>query len=491
MSNQYDPRITTYFGDAVMRAGFIPIPHLFMRHYRALGLTANQAMFLLQIMEGAWDLGAPPRTVGDLALRMAVDARTIRRYTEEIAKLGLINLYDQYDAWGAQIENGYDLSPLFTRLGELAPEPAPSGAIRRKARGSTLEEGAPRDAGLEDSTRRTFPPPPGQNDPPPPRTKRYAPPDKTIQPREDLSIRGPRIERSGLKGKPRIRKNQETQFMHDVIHGGNDRRTSGAIVSAELAASAQDAGFSLRQKRTLSASEVNATGEILRLMEIDQPVRGVVASSLAPAEAWALWCCAQARGWSTALTVAQVYDKRTKQARQADDVTPRYDAVGEMLARIGLPGAEALLRLISANCPNDRQAVFNVKAVANGGEAVVAAAEALWRLMFERRRRTGQEVGGSEAEPVVDLVATEQTEALDCTWQAAMAGLPIEISETDREVWLGQSRLVHLAHDLAVVGTPNLFVRDEVRSRFVPVLEASLQRSLGRHVAIDVVIGTS
>src|SRR3712207_2134280 len=83
MSSQYDPRITTYFGDAVMRAGFIPIPHLFLRHYRALGLSANQAMFLLQIMEGAWDLAAPPRTVGDLAARMGVDSRTIRRYTEE------------------------------------------------------------------------------------------------------------------------------------------------------------------------------------------------------------------------------------------------------------------------------------------------------------------------------------------------------------------------------------------------------------------------
>src|SRR3712207_3226852 len=109
MSREYDPRITAYFGDAVMRAGFMAVPHLFMRHYRQLGLSSTLAMFLLQIMESTWDYADPPRSTADLARRMGVDKRTIRKYSEEVASLGLLVLYDQFDASGAQIENGYDL----------------------------------------------------------------------------------------------------------------------------------------------------------------------------------------------------------------------------------------------------------------------------------------------------------------------------------------------------------------------------------------------
>ncbi len=76
----YDPRITAYFGDAVLQAGFMPVPNLFMRHYRQLGLSTVQAMFVLQLMEIAWDMGDPPNTVSKLAARMGVGARSIRLF---------------------------------------------------------------------------------------------------------------------------------------------------------------------------------------------------------------------------------------------------------------------------------------------------------------------------------------------------------------------------------------------------------------------------
>ena len=60
MSGQYDPRITAYFGDAVLQAGFMPVPNLFLRHYAQLDITTPQAMFLLQLMAIAWDVGSPP-----------------------------------------------------------------------------------------------------------------------------------------------------------------------------------------------------------------------------------------------------------------------------------------------------------------------------------------------------------------------------------------------------------------------------------------------
>ncbi len=176
MSCEFDPRITDFFGDAVLRAGFMPVPHLFMRLYRQLGLSSTQAMFLLQVMESAWDLAEAPRTVGDLARRMGVDPRTIRKYSEEVAQLQLLELYDQFDATGAQVENKYDLSPLFRRLAELAPEPAPATTFRRRQPREHVTEADPR---FSDSIAAAQPQEysviPGTDGPPLPRIKRSAP----------------------------------------------------------------------------------------------------------------------------------------------------------------------------------------------------------------------------------------------------------------------------------------------------------------------------
>jgi hypothetical protein len=129
---QYDPRITAYFGDAVLRTGFMPLPHLFLRHYRKLGLSHLQAMFVLQLMEIAWDVGDPPTSIGKLAERLGVDRRTIQSCSKAVHDLELVEIYDQWDEGGAQVENGYDLSPLFRKLAAFAPEPDPAGQLRSR-----------------------------------------------------------------------------------------------------------------------------------------------------------------------------------------------------------------------------------------------------------------------------------------------------------------------------------------------------------------------
>jgi hypothetical protein len=57
--NGYDPRLVAYFGDPVLQSGFLPVPHLLLRHYAELGLTLHQAMFVLHLMSTTWDLGSP------------------------------------------------------------------------------------------------------------------------------------------------------------------------------------------------------------------------------------------------------------------------------------------------------------------------------------------------------------------------------------------------------------------------------------------------
>lgn len=141
MPERFDPRIVAYFGDAILRAGFLPIPHLLLRHYAAIGLADHEFIFILLVISSAWDLRDPPKTRKDYARRMDVHPRSIQRYAKDIEGKGLIVIYDQFDERGAQVENGIDLSPLFAKLAQFAPEPAPLGTLRRRERRSKPEEG--------------------------------------------------------------------------------------------------------------------------------------------------------------------------------------------------------------------------------------------------------------------------------------------------------------------------------------------------------------
>ncbi len=132
MNGQFDPRITAYFGDAVLQAGFMPVPNLFLRHYAQLGITTTQSMFLLQLMAIAWDVGSPPTNMSMLAARMGVSRRAVQLISAELAASGIVEIFDQYDDQGAQVENGYNLAPLFERLAALAPARTPPGQLRQR-----------------------------------------------------------------------------------------------------------------------------------------------------------------------------------------------------------------------------------------------------------------------------------------------------------------------------------------------------------------------
>ena len=132
MSGAYDPRLVAYFGDPVLQTGFLPVPHLLLRHYAELGLNSNHMMFLMHLMAGTWDLGSPPLNIGQLARRMGVSRRTAQVISAELHERGLIDIFDQFDEGGAQIENRYDLSGLLQRLAVFAPTPTPSGTQRQR-----------------------------------------------------------------------------------------------------------------------------------------------------------------------------------------------------------------------------------------------------------------------------------------------------------------------------------------------------------------------
>lgn len=73
-------------------------------------------------------------------------------------------------------------------------------------------------------------------------------------------------------------------------------------------------------------------------------------------------------------------------------------------------------------------------------------------------------------------------------WQAALGDLQLRLSPSEFETWLKPTSLVALENDQAIIGTPNVFVRQELEGRYVAPLQATLNSILGYPVEVQVVI---
>ena len=120
--------IRAYFGDSVLSAGFMAVPHLLRRHYRELGLEEETLVFVLQLLAMTWDKSSPPRSLRDIAAIMGKTIKSVRRYSNIVNQLGLVVIREQFRN-GQQIGNDYDLTPLWERLAAFAPASAEGDGI--------------------------------------------------------------------------------------------------------------------------------------------------------------------------------------------------------------------------------------------------------------------------------------------------------------------------------------------------------------------------
>ncbi len=75
-------------------------------------------------------------------------------------------------------------------------------------------------------------------------------------------------------------------------------------------------------------------------------------------------------------------------------------------------------------------------------------------------------------------------------WSAVLATLRETCPAPEWTTWLAPTALLELTDTTAVVGTPNVFVRDMVRDQYRALLEATMQACLGQVHSVEVVIGT-
>lgn len=101
------------------REGWVGVPVSFLCRYGspkmpASGLTASEAMFVLQLMAFKWDNRDPFPSYHTLAERMGITDKQVRRYAQSIEKKGLLERTARIGS-----SNNFDLSKLFNALHAL------------------------------------------------------------------------------------------------------------------------------------------------------------------------------------------------------------------------------------------------------------------------------------------------------------------------------------------------------------------------------------
>jgi chromosomal replication initiator protein len=74
-------------------------------------------------------------------------------------------------------------------------------------------------------------------------------------------------------------------------------------------------------------------------------------------------------------------------------------------------------------------------------------------------------------------------------WEAALGNLQVQIPRNEFDTWIKPTSLVAVEDTLAIVGTPNIFVRQELEGRYVAPITDALSTILGYTVELQVVIG--
>ncbi len=91
--------------------------------------------------------------------------------------------------------------------------------------------------------------------------------------------------------------------------------------------------------------------------------------------------------------------------------------------------------------------------------------------------------------PVRELAAPPGTIPPPELWSAVLNTLRERCPAGEWTTWLEPTTLLELTAATAVVGTPNVFVRDIVRDQYRALLEATLQHCLGQVRSVQIVIG--
>jgi DNA-binding MarR family transcriptional regulator len=108
---------------ALIEDGYTPVPNAFLTHYRALKISAPEAMLILHLMSHKWGKDNPFPSFARISRLMKVSETAARGHARSLQNKGLINRIKRPGR-----TNEFDLTPLFQKLeGAVAATAAKSG----------------------------------------------------------------------------------------------------------------------------------------------------------------------------------------------------------------------------------------------------------------------------------------------------------------------------------------------------------------------------
>ena len=231
-------------------------------------------------------------------------------------------------------------------------------------------------------------------------------------------------------------------------------------------------------------------------MQIDNPVRAVLASAYTSADLWTVRLWSLVKGWSPALTVSQVYDKTRRQACLAIELPTQHDAVGRLLAALDPQQAETCVELVLRHCPQ-ASPLCNEPFFQSAAAPVRAAIEAIWQMVAQLRGYPVHPLSAAARPGVAAPPAPDPQ--LQQIWQSTLARLQAELPTDEFTTWLAPSMLLGLEQQggsmCAVVGVPHIFARERLTTtyggRLSELLALVLEQPVTVQIEIDAGIGAA
>lgn len=119
----------------------------------------------------------------------------------------------------------------------------------------------------------------------------------------------------------------------------------------------------------------------------------------------------------------------------------------------------------------------------------VQAARAAQQGKKDRHGTKGGPADGLPGAMVSQLrLVDEPASTIEPCWDAVCGRLKGSISAEEFETWIAPLRLIQVEDALAVLVTPNVFVRNEISERFAMPIAAALEAELGRSCRIELAI---
>jgi hypothetical protein len=119
-SSPGESRLAARFGQDILGAGYTVTPNLLLRYAAQLGISSGELLLVQYVLQHWWDGHKPHPSVPALAEQMGKSPRMVRYYLQGLRAKGLLYLEERRGRDGERVSNGFDLSPLFRAVREVA-----------------------------------------------------------------------------------------------------------------------------------------------------------------------------------------------------------------------------------------------------------------------------------------------------------------------------------------------------------------------------------